>query len=71
VDERKIALYINDVCILWEGIAIPFHKDSVVALMKGPEVSFRVELHLGNGSADAWGCSMSEQYVVVNSAYST
>lgn len=71
VDEKKLALYINDMCILWEGVQIPFHKESVVAAMKGPEVSIKVKLGLGAGSADAWGCAMSEEYVTINSAYTT
>jgi glutamate N-acetyltransferase/amino-acid N-acetyltransferase len=71
VDEKKLALYINDMCILWEGVQIPFHKDSVVAAMRGPEVSIRIKLGLGLGSADAWGCAMSEEYVTINSAYTT
>ncbi len=71
VDEKKIALYINDVCIVWEGLPVPFHKDAVVAIMRGPEVSFRLELNLGDGNATAWGCGLSEEYVTINSAYTT
>ena len=71
IDEKKLALYVNDVCIVWEGLAIPFHKDSVVATMRRPEVSFRLDLNLGGGSADAWGCSLSEEYITINSAYTT
>ena len=59
VDESKLALYVNDVCIFEYGLAVPFHKDSVVALMRGPEVSFRLNLGLGDGCADAWGCAIS------------
>jgi glutamate N-acetyltransferase / amino-acid N-acetyltransferase len=39
--------------------------------MHGAEVSMRVDLGLGNGSARAWGCDLTEAYVVENSAYST
>jgi N-acetylglutamate synthase/N-acetylornithine aminotransferase len=34
-------------------------------------VSMRVDLGLGSGSARAWGCDLTEAYVVENSAYST
>ena len=54
-----------------EGKPIPFHRDAVVALMRGPEVSFRLDLHLGEGQATAWGCDLTEQYVIINSAYTT
>lgn len=71
VVEEKIALYVNDVCIMEDGRPIPFHKDGVVALMQGPEVTFRIRLNLGEGRATAWGCDLSEDYVTFNSAYTT
>ena len=71
VEERRIALYVNDVCIMEDGRPIPFHRDGVVALMQGPEVSFRIRLNLGEGRATAWGCDLSEGYVTFNSAYTT
>ena len=71
VDEGKISLHVNDVCIMEGGRPIPFHRDVVVTLMKGPEVSFRIGLNLGQGRATAWGCNLSEEYVTFNSAYTT
>ena len=71
VVEAKIALYVNDVCIMEDGRPIPFHKDGVVALMQGAEVSFRIRLNLGEAAATAWGCNLSEEYVTFNSAYTT
>ena len=71
VEEEKIDLYLNDVCIMEGGRPVPFHKDGVVALMQGPEVSFRIRLNLGQGRATAWGCNLSEEYVTFNSAYTT
>lgn len=69
--EEKIALYVNDVCIMEDGRPVPFHKDSIIAIMSGPEVSFRICLNLGNARATAWGCNLSEEYVTFNSAYTT
>ena len=71
VEEGKVALYVNDVCIMEDGRPIPFHRDGVVALMRGLEVSFRIKLNLGQGEATAWGCPLSEEYVTFNSAYTT
>ena len=70
-DESKIDLYINGVCIMQEGKPIPFHRDAVVALMRGPEVTIGADLHLGEGDATAWGCDLTEEYVIINSAYTT
>jgi glutamate N-acetyltransferase/amino-acid N-acetyltransferase len=71
LDESRVALYISDVCIMEEGRPIPYFKDAVVLTMSGPEVSLRLDLNLGNASATAWGCDLSEEYVTFNSAYTT
>ena len=71
IQENKVALYINDVCLVEDGRPVPFHRDVVVALMLKDEVTFRIKLNLGQAHATAWGCSLSEEYVTINSAYST
>ena len=62
---------VNGVCIMQSGLPIPFHRDAVVALMRGKEVTFRLQLNLGEGEATAWGCDLTEEYVIINSAYTT
>lgn len=69
--EEKVDLFINGVCIMEAGKPIPFHRDAVVSLMKQPEVTFRLQLNLGDGEATAWGCDLTEEYVIINSAYTT
>ena len=41
------------------------------AQMHGAEVHFCVDLGLGSSQARAWGCDLTEAYVVENSSYST
>ncbi len=72
MDESKIDIYIDDIQIVNKGIAIPYYKDAVVSAMaKSPDVRLRVNLNLGDASATAWGCDLTEEYVTFNSAYST
>ena len=71
LEERHVSLYINDVCIMEAGRPIPYFKDAVVLTMSGPEISLRLDLNLGDASATAWGCDISEEYVTFNSAYTT
>ena len=71
VIEEKIALYINDVCIMEEGRPIPFFKEAIVAIMSQSEVNLKLDLNIGEESATAWGCDLSEEYVTFNSEYST
>ena len=70
-NEEKVDLFVNGVCIMEAGKPIPFHRDAVVALMRRPEVTFRLQLNLGDGEATAWGCDLTEEYVIINSAYTT
>ena len=71
LDESKIDIFINDIHIVHQGMPIPFLKDAVVSAMSVPDVQFRVSLDIGDAGATAWGCDLTEEYVIFNSAYST
>ncbi len=71
VVESKIDLYIGGVCLVKEGNPLPFDKGSIVELLKKSDVSIGLHLNLGTASATAWGCDLSEEYVVINSQYTT
>ena len=71
VEESKIDLFVNGVCIMESGSPVPFHRNAVVALMQQPEVFFKLQLNLGQGQATAWGCDLTQEYVIINSAYTT
>ena len=71
INEAKIDIYINEIQIVHEGQTISFFKDAVVSAMNAPEVKFGISLNMGDASATAWGCDLTEEYVVFNSAYST
>ena len=71
LDESKIKIFINDIQIVEGGVAIPYFTQSVVAALGEPEVFLRVSLGVGTGAGLAWGCNLSEEYVVFNSAYTT
>jgi glutamate N-acetyltransferase/amino-acid N-acetyltransferase len=71
VDPFRAALWIGSVQIARDGVTTGASADEARAQMHGAEVSMRVDLGLGNGTARAWGCDLTEDYVVENSAYST
>ena len=71
LEEPKIDIFINDIHIVHEGRAIPYYTEAVVGGMNVPEVRFKVALGIGESSATAWGCDLTEEYVTFNSAYST
>jgi glutamate N-acetyltransferase / amino-acid N-acetyltransferase len=56
---------------VFRGRPLDFDAAAVSRLMDAPEVLLRLDLGLGEGSGEAFGCDLTEQYVVENSAYST
>ena len=71
VVESKVDLYIGDICVLKRGRPLPFDERSVVEVLKRDEVFINLDLNLGTASATAWGCDLSEEYVTINSQYTT
>lgn len=71
LDESKIEIFVNDIQIVHEGKAIAYNVQSVISALGKDEVTLRVRLNVGHGYGEAWGCDLTEEYVVFNSAYTT
>jgi len=72
VSEDRLDVYLNDVCVMKQGCPTPFSKAEMIsALSNSDNVLIRLCLNLGDGQATAWGCDLSEEYVRINSAYTT
>ncbi len=71
MQESRVTLHFNDICVLENGQAVPFDRDDAVERMKQPEVRFDVALGLGGGAATAWTCDFSYEYVRINGEYTT
>jgi glutamate N-acetyltransferase/amino-acid N-acetyltransferase len=69
--ETQTDVYIGDICLLKCGMPLDFDKKSAAAILRLDEVPIRVDLNLGRESAVAWGCDLSEEYVVINAEYTT
>ncbi len=69
--ESKIDLYIGQVCLVRSGKPLPFSKRSLVEVLSRSEVPISLQLNLGTATATAWGCDLSEEYVTINSQYTT
>ncbi|MBL7126644.1 MAG: bifunctional glutamate N-acetyltransferase/amino-acid acetyltransferase ArgJ [Dehalococcoidales bacterium] len=69
--ESKIDLYLSDICLLKAGRPQPFDRAEAVKHIDRPEVTFILNLNLGDGSAVAWGCDLTEDYAEINSHYTT
>ena len=72
VREDRLDVYLNDVCVMKQGSPAPFNREEMIsALSKSDNVLIRLCLNLGDGQATAWGCDLSEEYVRINSRYTT
>ena len=69
--ESEIEIFVNGIQIVADGKAIAYNTQSVIAALDQPEVELRVNLNCGDGFGEAWGCDLTEEYVVFNSAYTT
>jgi glutamate N-acetyltransferase/amino-acid N-acetyltransferase len=71
VESQKMELYIGGTLLVKNGEPVPFVKKDVVKHLGGQEVFIHLKLHLGRAGAVAWGCDLSEEYVIINAEYTT
>jgi glutamate N-acetyltransferase/amino-acid N-acetyltransferase len=60
--------------LVYDGVhggPVAFDRTAARAAMDAPEVLIRVDLGLGDGIGEAFGCDLTEQYVRENSEYTT
>ncbi len=70
--EKKIDVCLNNVPVMKQGMPVAFDKQGLSqGLAVSREVLIKLHLNLGKGKAIAWGCDLSEEYVTINSAYTT
>jgi glutamate N-acetyltransferase/amino-acid N-acetyltransferase len=53
------------------GGPLGFDRPAVRAAMEAPEILVRLDLGLGSGSGEAFGCDLTEEYVIENAEYTT
>lgn len=54
-----------------EGAGIPFSEDEAKTVLSEDEIKILVDIHSGEGSAIAWGCDLTFDYVKINAEYRT
>ncbi len=71
LEESKLDITIAGFPVLKQGRVLDFDAPAASSALRRSEVSIVVNLNLGNHRATAWGCDLTEEYVVVNSKYTT
>jgi glutamate N-acetyltransferase / amino-acid N-acetyltransferase len=57
--------------LVYAGQPVLFDKAAASAAMNAPELLVRLDVGLGDGSGEAFGCDLTEEYVRENSEYTT
>ncbi|MDX9985906.1 MAG: bifunctional ornithine acetyltransferase/N-acetylglutamate synthase, partial [Dehalococcoidales bacterium] len=70
-EESRISLTIGGIKIWQVGKVLDFELSSLRSKLQQEEIVINLNLNLGKGTATAWGCDMSEEYVTINSEYTT
>ncbi|MFL5679671.1 MAG: bifunctional ornithine acetyltransferase/N-acetylglutamate synthase [Chloroflexota bacterium] len=73
VDPRRVRIAIGGHAV-FDGAAggpLSFDRAAARAAMDSKELLIRVDLGLGGGTGEAFGCDLTEQYVLENSEYTT
>ena len=69
-DRDRLAIWFGDVRVASDGERDPaYSEDAATAVMKRDEVTIRVDLGLGAGSARVWTCDLTKAYVEINGDY--
>jgi glutamate N-acetyltransferase/amino-acid N-acetyltransferase len=71
MDEGTLDVYLQGEQVMRSGSPLPFEKDKLSRRMKADIVTIKVCLNIGAGNAAAWGCDLSQEYVTINSEYTT
>ncbi|WP_435922702.1 bifunctional glutamate N-acetyltransferase/amino-acid acetyltransferase ArgJ [Paenibacillus sp. DYY-L-2] len=71
VNPETVDIRLGDIVVLSGSRPIPFDEDEALVYLQGDTVVIHVDLHNGNGSATAWGCDLTYDYVRINAAYRT
>ncbi|HWE62811.1 MAG TPA: bifunctional glutamate N-acetyltransferase/amino-acid acetyltransferase ArgJ [Chloroflexota bacterium] len=70
-EPEQASLFLHDICLFRQGLGVPFDRARAADLLRQPEVTFTLDLGLGNGNAIAWSCDLSYDYVRINAEYTT
>ncbi len=61
----------GEVAVCKNGRGVPFSEEKAKTILSEDEIEIRVALCEGAGSAEAWGCDLTYDYVKINGDYRT
>jgi glutamate N-acetyltransferase/amino-acid N-acetyltransferase len=67
----RLHLTVGGLVVFERGAGVDVDLAAVRRAFEQPEIEIAAKLGLGEGSAEAWGCDLSEEYVRINAEYTT
>ncbi len=69
-DRDRLSISFGDVLVAEKGWVSPTYKEEDgAAQMKQDEITIKVDLGLGDGTATVWTCDLTHQYISINADY--
>lgn len=68
-DPGFVDIWLGDLPVAQAGRGLPFSEEKAAAILSQKDVQIRLDLHLGNETATAWGCDLTYEYVKINGSY--
>ena len=69
-DRDLLSISFGDVLVAEKGWVAPSYKEELGATeMKKQEITIKVDLGLGDGTATVWTCDLTHQYITINADY--
>jgi len=70
LDPGRLVIWIGDQRV-FAGEPCPFDEKLASRHLRRKRVTLRIDLGIGPGAGEAWGCDLSADYVAINSEYAT
>ncbi|ANE46731.1 N-acetylglutamate synthase [Paenibacillus swuensis] len=71
VNAETVDIRIGDIPVLAQSSPVRFSEEDALVYLQQDEIVFHIDLHMEQGSAIAWGCDLTYDYVRINAAYRT
>ncbi|NBV84425.1 hypothetical protein EBR57_09965, partial [bacterium] len=70
VNPDKVSVSFGPHVVFENGAPLPFDRAQVVAYLKQESILIRIDMGLGAGRSQNWGCDLTKGYIDINTEYS-
>ncbi len=69
-DRDRLSIWFDDVLVAEKGwVADGYREEDGAAVMRQPEITVKLDLGIGTGSATVWTCDLTHGYITINADY--